>query len=99
MAPVPPKPPKNAGPVREAHRLEEARLDAWMKDHVEGYSGDLQVLQLKGGQSNPTYWLADREREYALRKKPPPRVGHAGRFPHPSGPGLPALLRQAGLEG
>ncbi|MGD8317010.1 MAG: phosphotransferase, partial [Myxococcales bacterium] len=33
-----------------------------------------QVLQFKGGQSNPTCWLADRERQYALRKKPPGKL-------------------------
>jgi aminoglycoside phosphotransferase (APT) family kinase protein len=71
---MPPVPPKNAGPVREAHRFDEARLDAWMIDNVEGYSGSLQVSQFKGGQSNPTYWLADRERQYALRKKPPGKL-------------------------
>ena len=42
-----------------------------MAENVEGYTGGLQVCQFKGGQSNPTYWLADRERQYALRKKPP----------------------------
>ncbi len=42
-----------------------------MTENVEGYTGGLQVCQFKGGQSNPTYWLADRERQYALRKKPP----------------------------
>jgi aminoglycoside phosphotransferase (APT) family kinase protein len=66
-----PRPPQNAGPVREAHRFDEARLDAWLAVHVDGYTGALQVCQFKGGQSNPTYWLADRERQYALRKKPP----------------------------
>jgi aminoglycoside phosphotransferase (APT) family kinase protein len=71
---MPPVPPKNAGPVREAHRFEEARLDEWMAGHVEGYTGALQVCQFKGGQSNPTYWLADRERQYALRKKPPGKL-------------------------
>jgi len=64
-------PPQNTGPVREAHRFEEARLDTWMAEHVDGYSGALHVRQFKGGQSNPTYWLADRDRQYALRKKPP----------------------------
>jgi aminoglycoside phosphotransferase (APT) family kinase protein len=67
-------PPQNAGPVREAHRFDEARLDAWLAEHVEGYSGGLQVLQFKGGQSNPTFWLADRERQYVLRKKPPGKL-------------------------
>jgi len=71
---MPPVPPKNAGPVREAHRFDEARLDAWLAEHVEGYSGALQVLQFRGGQSNPTFWLADRERQYALRKKPPGKL-------------------------
>jgi aminoglycoside phosphotransferase (APT) family kinase protein len=71
MAPVP---PNNAGPVRDAHRLDEARLDTWMAEHVVGYTGELEVRQFKGGQSNPTYWLADREREYALRKKPPGKL-------------------------
>jgi aminoglycoside phosphotransferase (APT) family kinase protein len=69
-----PVPPKNAGPVREAHRFDEARLDAWMTEQVDGYSRSLQVCQFKGGQSNPTYWLADRERQYALRKKPPGKL-------------------------
>ena len=45
-----------------------------MAANVDGYSGALQVCQFKGGQSNPTYWLADRERQYALRKKPPGKL-------------------------
>jgi len=71
---MPPAPPKNTGPVREAHRIDEARLGAWMAENVDGYSGELQVCQFKGGQSNPTYWLADRDRQYALRKKPPGKL-------------------------
>jgi aminoglycoside phosphotransferase (APT) family kinase protein len=45
-----------------------------MSEHVDGYTGSLQVRQFKGGQSNPTYWLADQERQYALRKKPPGKL-------------------------
>ncbi|MBW2626374.1 MAG: phosphotransferase [Deltaproteobacteria bacterium] len=71
---MPPVPPKNSGPVREAHRFDEARLDDWMAGHVDGYTGALQVCQFKGGQSNPTYWLADREHQYVLRKKPPGKL-------------------------
>jgi len=41
-----------------------------MASHVTGYTGNLQAFRFKGGQSNPTYWLADRERAYVLRKKP-----------------------------
>ncbi len=69
-----PEPPRDAGPVRDAHRLDEVRLDAWLADHLDGYSGGLHVRQFKGGQSNPTYWLADRERAYVLRKKPPGKL-------------------------
>lgn len=71
---MPAVPPENARPVRDAHRFDEARLDSWMAENVEGYTGALQVLQFKGGQSNPTFWLADRERQYALRKKPPGKL-------------------------
>ena len=45
-----------------------------MAEHVDGYTGSLQVFQFKGGQSNPTFWLADTERQYALRKKPPGKL-------------------------
>ncbi|MEM8606389.1 MAG: phosphotransferase [Myxococcota bacterium] len=68
---MPPTAPDNTGPVRDAHRFDEASLDAWLGDNVEGYSGGLVVRQFKGGQSNPTFWLSDRERAYVLRKKPP----------------------------
>ena len=43
--------------VEERHRIDEARLDIWMRENVEGYAGPLTVLQFKGGQSNPTYRL------------------------------------------
>ena len=42
-------------PVEERHRLDEAKLDAWMRQNVEGYRGPLTLWQFKGGQSNPTY--------------------------------------------
>jgi aminoglycoside phosphotransferase (APT) family kinase protein len=57
-------------PVEERHRFDEARLDAWMRDNVEGYRGPLTVSQFKGGQSNPTYRLDTPERAYVLRRKP-----------------------------
>ncbi|RIK97155.1 MAG: phosphotransferase family protein [Proteobacteria bacterium] len=57
-------------PVEERHRIDETRLDAWMREHVEGYQGPLTVLQFKGGQSNPTYRLNTPSRSYVLRRKP-----------------------------
>src|SRR5580765_6211667 len=57
-------------PVEERHRLDETKLDAWLKDNVEGYQGPLSVLQFKGGQSNPTYRLDTPYQSYVLRRKP-----------------------------
>ncbi|VWX47295.1 phosphotransferase [Novosphingobium sp. 9U] len=63
----------NAGTtdVRETHRFDEARLAAWLAEHVAGYAGPLRVEQFKGGQSNPTYKLVTPLRSYVLRRKPP----------------------------
>jgi len=57
-------------PVEERHRIDEVRLEAWMKESVEGYVGPLTVLQFKGGQSNPTYRLNTPGRSYVMRRKP-----------------------------
>jgi aminoglycoside phosphotransferase (APT) family kinase protein len=57
-------------PVEERHRIDESRLEAWMKEHVEGFSGPLTMLQFKGGQSNPTYRLDTPGRSYVMRRKP-----------------------------
>ena len=57
-------------PVEERHRLDAVRLEAWLRQHVEGYGGTLEIAQFKGGQSNPTYRLSAGGRKYALRRKP-----------------------------
>ena len=57
-------------PVEERQRFDEPRLDAWMRENVEGYQGPLVVLQFKGGQSNPTYRLDTPGRSYVMRRKP-----------------------------
>ncbi len=56
--------------VEERHRIDEARLDAWLKENVEDYQGPLKVLQFKGGQSNPTYKLETPRRNYVMRRRP-----------------------------
>ena len=58
-------------PVEERHRIDEIALDGWMRQHVEGYQGPLEVRQFKGGQSNPTYQLDHAGQAYVLRRKPP----------------------------
>ncbi|WP_226635403.1 phosphotransferase [Novosphingobium profundi] len=57
--------------VREGYGFNEARLEAWLEAHIEGYQGPLSVRQFKGGQSNPTYRLDTPARSYVLRRKPP----------------------------
>ena len=57
-------------PVEERHRFDEMSLEAWMREHVEGYEGPLTVLQFKGGQSNPTYRLNTPKQSYVMRRKP-----------------------------
>ncbi len=61
-------------PVREAHRIDEGALAAWMERHVEGFRGPLMLRQFAGGHSNPTYWIGTPGHAYVLRKKPPGKL-------------------------
>ncbi|HEX6865806.1 MAG TPA: phosphotransferase family protein, partial [Caulobacteraceae bacterium] len=61
-------------PVDERHRFDEATLEAWLKENVEGFEGPLEVRQFKGGQSNPTYQLVTPSKRYVLRRKPPGKL-------------------------
>lgn len=58
----------------EQHRIDPARLAAWLADHVPVVDG-LEVQQFQGGMSNPTYLIgvADGTR-YVIRKKPPGKL-------------------------
>ena len=59
------------GDVRPAHRFDEDAVARYMRENIDGFSGDLQVQQFDAGQSNPTYLLTANARQYVLRKKPP----------------------------
>ena len=59
-------------PVADAHRFDEAALQRWLTQHVDGFAGPLQVEMFKGGQSNPTYKLITPGRSYVMRAKPGP---------------------------
>ena len=54
---------KEAAP---ALRLDTARLENYLAQHVKGFAGPLTVKQFKGGQSNPTYLLETPARRYVL---------------------------------
>jgi aminoglycoside phosphotransferase (APT) family kinase protein len=60
--------------VREQHRFDVGRLQAYLAREVEGFSGELEVEQFKGGQSNPTYRLIAGGKRYVLRRKPPGKL-------------------------
>jgi aminoglycoside phosphotransferase (APT) family kinase protein len=47
-----------------------ARLEGWMRDHIDGFHGPLAAEQFEGGQSNPTYKLLSSAGSYVLRRKP-----------------------------
>ncbi|MGE0828734.1 MAG: phosphotransferase family protein [Hyphomonadaceae bacterium] len=60
--------------AKDALQLDEVRLAAHLRANMEGFRGALEVQRLKGGASNPTYVLTERDgaatRKYVLRKKP-----------------------------
>jgi len=60
--------------VREAHRFDVAKLEAYLAERIEGFQKPLEVRQFKGGQSNPTYQLVTPNRKYVLRRKPPGKL-------------------------
>lgn len=58
--------------VLDAHRFDEASLQRYLLEHVDGFTAPLSVQQFQGGMSNPTFKLTDgRAMNYVLRKKPP----------------------------
>lgn len=56
-------------PVREAHRFDTTRLAQLISDRL----GErlVELRQMRGGQSNPTFLVATETGEYVLRKQPP----------------------------
>jgi aminoglycoside phosphotransferase (APT) family kinase protein len=60
--------------VREAHRFDTQRLEAWLRANMEDFEGPLAVRQFKGGQSNPTYLLETPRGKYVMRRKPPGKL-------------------------
>jgi aminoglycoside phosphotransferase (APT) family kinase protein len=58
-------------PVPARQRFDEAALERYLRAHLPGLCGPLNVEQFRGGQSNPTFLLTDANgSRYVLRKKP-----------------------------
>jgi aminoglycoside phosphotransferase (APT) family kinase protein len=66
----PPTPPPEIAPVREGEELDERVVETYLKDHIPGLHGKLEVLQFPGGHANLTYQLRFGERELVLRRPP-----------------------------
>ena len=58
-------------PVSPQHAFDEGKLAAYIRAQVADFSGELQVAQFKGGQSNPTFLVQAGSQQYVLRRKPP----------------------------
>ena len=77
---MPLTPPAATRPPRDGHRLDEASLARWLGENVPGCArGAATVLQFKGGQSNPTYWVGldgcvSGDVPLVVRKKPPGKL-------------------------
>lgn len=61
-------------PVAERQKFDQAALENYLESAVPGYAGPLNVLQFKGGQSNPTFKLVTPTRAYVMRTKPGPNA-------------------------
>jgi aminoglycoside phosphotransferase (APT) family kinase protein len=61
------------GEVAPAHRFDEPRLASYLAREIGDFGSGLVVQQIRGGASNPTFFLTTDggARRYVLRKKPP----------------------------
>src|SRR5215475_14340097 len=65
--------------VMERHRFDPQSLDRYLRAHLEGYRGGLDVRQFDSGHSNPTFFLSaemagGKRHHFVLRKKPPGKL-------------------------
>ncbi len=56
--------------VRHEERLDTARLEPYLREHLDGAEGALSIRQFGGGHANLTYLLRFGEREWVLRRPP-----------------------------
>ncbi|SIQ09480.1 Predicted kinase, aminoglycoside phosphotransferase (APT) family [Aromatoleum tolulyticum] len=58
------------GDIRQVARIDEGRLQEWLREHLPDFRGPLTVRQFQGGQSNLTYLLETPQTKYVLRRQP-----------------------------
>lgn len=55
----------------DTQTLDTDAVDRYLKAHLPGYAGPLEVTKFQGGQSNPTFLLKTPGHNFVLRRKPP----------------------------
>lgn len=55
----------------DTQSLDEAAVSRYLKTHLEGFEGPMEVSKFQTGQSNPTFLLKTPAHDYVLRRKPP----------------------------
>jgi aminoglycoside phosphotransferase (APT) family kinase protein len=63
-------PPRARAPLP----FDAAALEPYLRAHVAGFAGPMQVSRLQGGQSNPTFLVDTPGQRYAMRTKPAPKA-------------------------
>ncbi|MBI4774276.1 MAG: phosphotransferase [Deltaproteobacteria bacterium] len=61
-------------PPKEGLEIDSKALDRYLSAYVHGYAGPAEVVQFRGGQSNPTYRIDTPRKRYVLRRKPPGKL-------------------------
>ncbi|MGA2550207.1 MAG: phosphotransferase [Burkholderiaceae bacterium] len=59
-------------PIADRQKFDEAALENYLREHVEGFAGPMRIEQFKGGQSNPTFKIVTPACAYVMRAKPGP---------------------------
>ena len=55
----------------DTQTLDEAAVSAYLKAHLPGFEGPVEITKFQTGQSNPTFRLKTPAKSYVLRRKPP----------------------------
>jgi aminoglycoside phosphotransferase (APT) family kinase protein len=55
----------------DTQTLDEAAVNAYLKEHLPGFEGPMEISKFQTGQSNPTFLLKTPGHAYVLRRKPP----------------------------
>ncbi|MDB5884399.1 MAG: aminoglycoside phosphotransferase [Polaromonas sp.] len=58
--------------IQASQAFDTGALETYLRSHLKGFEGPMNVEIFKGGQSNPTYKLVTPARSYVMRAKPGP---------------------------